>query len=166
MLTSLRKGTSNPCLHSSIYQVRIGQWIPSSTNPVPCKPVSPLAKSSPHPALLWVKIFCTNRTSFQPHTINFKLRVRDKSPVPFPSMASQVVQIFVATFVFYFVLLPLYRMFLSPLAKFPGPKLAAATLWYEFYYDVILKGNYTFKLIELHKKYGLNPTISHFLTAH
>jgi hypothetical protein len=48
----------------------------------------------------------------------------------------------------------LYRLYLSPLAKFPGPKLAAATLWYEFYYDTILKGQYTFKIMDLHKKYG------------
>ncbi|KAL1956602.1 hypothetical protein VTO42DRAFT_6949 [Malbranchea cinnamomea] len=37
---------------------------------------------------------------------------------------------------------------------FPGPKLAAATFWYEFYYDAILKGKYAFKIRELHKKYG------------
>lgn len=47
-----------------------------------------------------------------------------------------------------------YRLYLSPLAKFPGPKLAAATLWYEFYYDNFLKGQYTFKIMDLHKKYG------------
>ncbi|KAK2768340.1 hypothetical protein FQN54_000194 [Arachnomyces sp. PD_36] len=48
----------------------------------------------------------------------------------------------------------LYRLYLSPLAKFPGPKLAGATLWYEFYYDNICKGQYTFKIKELHEKYG------------
>jgi len=47
-----------------------------------------------------------------------------------------------------------YRLYFSPLSKFPGPKLAAATLWYEFYYDVIRKGRYTFKIMELHGKYG------------
>jgi hypothetical protein len=47
-----------------------------------------------------------------------------------------------------------YRLYRSPIAKFPGPKLAAATLWYEFYYDNILKGQYTFKIMELHKQYG------------
>jgi hypothetical protein len=48
-----------------------------------------------------------------------------------------------------------YSVYFGPLAKFPGPKLAAATLWYEFYYDVILKGRYTFKIKELHEKYGM-----------
>src|ERR1700722_14061578 len=48
-----------------------------------------------------------------------------------------------------------YSVYFGPLAKFPGPKLAAATLWYEFYYDVILQGRYTFKIKELHEKYGV-----------
>ena len=47
-----------------------------------------------------------------------------------------------------------YRLYFSPLSNFPGPKLAAATLWYEFYYDAIRKGRYTFKIMELHGKYG------------
>lgn len=47
-----------------------------------------------------------------------------------------------------------YRLYLSPLAKFPGPKLAGATLWYEFYYDNICRGQYTFKIMDLHRKYG------------
>lgn len=49
----------------------------------------------------------------------------------------------------------IYRLYLSPLSKIPGPKLAAATLWYEFYYDVVRKGKLTFKLRELHRRYGM-----------
>lgn len=49
----------------------------------------------------------------------------------------------------------LYSVFFGPLAKFPGPKLAAFTLWYEFYYDVVLKGRYTFRIKEMHEKYGM-----------
>jgi hypothetical protein len=52
-----------------------------------------------------------------------------------------------------------YSIYFGPLAKFPGPKLAAATLWYEFYYDVILTGQYTFKIKELHQKYGIGLLI-------
>ncbi len=48
----------------------------------------------------------------------------------------------------------IYRLYFSPLAKFPGPKLAALTLWYEFYYGVIKKGQYTFKIRRMHQKYG------------
>lgn len=53
-----------------------------------------------------------------------------------------------------------YSVYFGPLAKFPGPKLAAATLWYEFYYDVILQGRYTFKIKELHEKYGMYSPLS------
>ncbi|KAJ4385468.1 hypothetical protein N0V93_009896 [Gnomoniopsis smithogilvyi] len=54
----------------------------------------------------------------------------------------------------YYLSLGFYRLFLHPLAKFPGPKIAAATRWYEAYYDVVLNGAYTFKIAELHKKHG------------
>ena len=48
-----------------------------------------------------------------------------------------------------------YRLYFSPLAKFPGPRIAAATLWYEFYYDVVKGGRYTWKIGELHDHYGI-----------
>ncbi|EKG12713.1 Cytochrome P450 [Macrophomina phaseolina MS6] len=47
-----------------------------------------------------------------------------------------------------------YRLFLHPLAHFPGPKLAAATLWYEFYHDVVRNGQYTFEIRRMHEIYG------------
>ncbi|KAL2834008.1 cytochrome P450 [Aspergillus pseudoustus] len=52
------------------------------------------------------------------------------------------------------VLLLVYRLYLSPLAKFPGPKLAATTLWYETYYDVFCWGRYGFEIEKMHEKYG------------
>jgi len=55
----------------------------------------------------------------------------------------------------------IWRLYLSPLAQVPGPRLAALTWWYEFYYDIVLGGQYVFKIIELHKQYGpivrINP---------
>lgn len=54
----------------------------------------------------------------------------------------------------YYVSRTIYRLTLHPLAKFPGPKLAAITRLYEGYYDVIQEGQYTFKIAELHKQYG------------
>lgn len=47
-----------------------------------------------------------------------------------------------------------YRLYFHPLAKFPGPKIAGMTLWYEWYYDAALRGQYIFKIKEMHEKYG------------
>ncbi|RFU29652.1 hypothetical protein B7463_g6694, partial [Scytalidium lignicola] len=60
-----------------------------------------------------------------------------------------------------------YRLYLSPISKFPGPKLAAITWWYEYYYDVILRGKYIWKIQELHERYGpiirINPYELHVI---
>lgn len=56
--------------------------------------------------------------------------------------------------VLWLVSLAVYRLTLHPLAKFPGPRLAAVTRYYEGYYDLIQNGQYTAKIEEMHKKYG------------
>jgi hypothetical protein len=54
-----------------------------------------------------------------------------------------------------------YRVFFHPLSKFPGPKLATLTTWYEAYYDVGRQGRYIFEVEKMHKIYGaLNLTYS------
>ncbi|KAK0646805.1 cytochrome P450 family protein [Cercophora newfieldiana] len=67
--------------------------------------------------------------------------------------------------VFYVSFLVFQRLVLSPLANFPGPRLAALTNWYEFYYDVILQGKFTSHIQQLHKQYGpivrITPTELH-----
>jgi cytochrome P450 len=61
----------------------------------------------------------------------------------------------------YVLFLTYHRLFLSPISKFPGPKLAAASFWYEFYYDIVLGGKYFRKIKSLHEEYGpivrINP---------
>ena len=52
------------------------------------------------------------------------------------------------------ITLVIYRLCLSPLAEIPGPKLAAATGWYEFYYDCLLAGKYIFEIERMHDIYG------------
>jgi hypothetical protein len=48
-----------------------------------------------------------------------------------------------------------YRLYLSPISKFPGPRIAAVTWWYELYYDVIHKGKYIYQIEKMHDKYGI-----------
>ncbi|KAK3936660.1 cytochrome P450 [Diplogelasinospora grovesii] len=63
-------------------------------------------------------------------------------------------QQFAAIIGIYFATVIFYRLFLHPLARFPGPKLAAVTRYVEGYYDVVRGGQYTWKIAEMHKKYG------------
>jgi hypothetical protein len=59
-----------------------------------------------------------------------------------------------ALFILYVVGLGIYRLYFSPLAAYPGPKLAALSNWYEFYWDVIRQGQFTFHIQRLHLQYG------------
>ncbi|KAK4552504.1 hypothetical protein LTR86_010348 [Recurvomyces mirabilis] len=56
----------------------------------------------------------------------------------------------------YLVLSITYRLLWHPLARFPGPKLAAATKWYEFYYEVLHgRGGQFWKVVDrMHDRYG------------
>ncbi|EXJ73188.1 uncharacterized protein A1O5_02948 [Cladophialophora psammophila CBS 110553] len=58
------------------------------------------------------------------------------------------------------------RIYFSPVAHIPGPLLAKISYWYVFYYDVVLRGQYAFKIKKLHEQYGpvvrINPAEVHF----
>lgn len=47
-----------------------------------------------------------------------------------------------------------FRLFFHPLARFPGPKLVAASGLYEFYWDAIRQGQYFREIDKMHRKYG------------
>ena len=66
----------------------------------------------------------------------------------------QVSWLIVIAILLYTTVLSIYRLFLHPLAHLPGPRLAHLTYLYEWYFDLYLHGQYTFKLRELHQKYG------------
>lgn len=65
-----------------------------------------------------------------------------------------IIAFFTLVAIVYTLGLVVYRLVLHPVAKFPGPKIAAATFWYEFYYDVVRRGRYFKEIEKMHAKYG------------
>ena len=64
------------------------------------------------------------------------------------------VAIITLTLLMYILYGVIWRLYLSPIARFPGPRLAALTFWNETYYDIALGGKFTWKISEYHKNYG------------
>jgi hypothetical protein len=60
----------------------------------------------------------------------------------------------VVLFLAYSTVLITYRLFFHPLRHFPGSKICAATLWYDFYYDCVKRGTLIWQIEKLHEKYG------------
>ncbi|KAL2065828.1 hypothetical protein VTL71DRAFT_3498 [Oculimacula yallundae] len=86
-------------------------------------------------------------------------------PFEMPSITMLAVfQVFGLYVVFLFGL-AIYRLYFSPLAGFPGPKITALTGLYQFYYDVVKGGQYVWVIEEMHKKYGpivrIRPDVLH-----
>ena len=78
------------------------------------------------------------------------------APTSFAEFLAKVVTTVTVLFISYVLCIILYRIWLSPLARFPGPKLAALTGLYEAYYDVFHVGQYYLRITELHERYGKN----------
>lgn len=45
------------------------------------------------------------------------------------------------------------RLYFSPISNFPGPKLAAATGWYEMFWD-LWDASFPDRVEDMHEKYG------------
>jgi hypothetical protein len=78
----------------------------------------------------------------------------------FTTFYSEAIYMILICFVLYTAVIYTYRLCLHPLAKFPGPKLAALSNWYEFYYEIIKQGNFTHHIQTLHKQYGMSCQMS------
>lgn len=69
------------------------------------------------------------------------------------STAARILFLVVA-YLAYVVALVFYRMYLHPLAGVPGPKIAAATLWWEKHSALWKHGRLAWDIKDLHDKYG------------
>ncbi|KAI0895194.1 putative benzoate 4-monooxygenase cytochrome P450 [Annulohypoxylon nitens] len=72
----------------------------------------------------------------------------------------RIISGFLVSLVLYWSCVVVYRVFFSGLAKFPGPRLAAATSWYEAFFD-LYGAKFPDVLEKLHDEYGpivrINP---------
>nr|XP_001395428.2 hypothetical protein ANI_1_1686104 [Aspergillus niger CBS 513.88] len=66
----------------------------------------------------------------------------------------------------YLCLRTIYRLALHPLRGIPGPKLAASTSLYEFYYDAIKGGKYIWEVERMHRQYAAAALISDVLAQY
>ncbi|KAI5778513.1 cytochrome P450 [Geopyxis carbonaria] len=67
---------------------------------------------------------------------------------------SNAIYAFIVSYTIYWTGVIIYRLYFHPLSRFPGPRIAAATMWYEIWFDVIKDGKLGFQLPRLHAKYG------------
>lgn len=60
----------------------------------------------------------------------------------------------IGSWIVYHAIKSIYRLYFHPLSKIPGPKLAAITSGYEFYFNVIKRGMFIWEMERLHDIYG------------
>lgn len=73
-------------------------------------------------------------------------------PGPFATLAA--LQVVVTAAALYIGSLVIYRLYFHPLRGFPGSRLAACTILYQYYVDLALDGAWVDHLEIWHNKYG------------
>jgi cytochrome P450 len=90
-----------------------------------------------------------------------KLRISDEEAdvvmeniIHMPQSRGEVMLLLLVSTILYVLTVVLYRLYFHPLAKFPGPKIAAATRLYEFYHEIYRDGRYYQVIDAMHVEYG------------
>jgi hypothetical protein len=83
------------------------------------------------------------------------------TPPESPIMSPHIGLGILSAFILQYVCRIIYRLWFSPLAGFPGPKLAAMTSLYEFYFDFFKKAKYCFEIERMHQVYGMYIIMVH-----
>ncbi|GJE93186.1 cytochrome P450 [Phanerochaete sordida] len=82
------------------------------------------------------------------------------------AFALEALQLLILSWLLYNVTTVIYNIYFHPLARFPGPRLAAASEWWQAYVEVIKEESLSKKLLDLHAKYGdvvrIAPNELHF----
>ncbi|KAI0187257.1 putative cytochrome P450 [Astrocystis sublimbata] len=90
------------------------------------------------------------------------MEIPDTQILRAPAHTTLIVATVLGLYIIASLLTWVYNVYFHPLAGFPGPKIAAASGLYEFYYDVVKGGQYLYKIEEMHRKYGpiirINPS--------
>lgn len=72
----------------------------------------------------------------------------------FTSLSTNTIVFLEVSLVLLAVVQVIKRLYFHPLARYPGPLLAASTLWYKAYYDIVMDGGWAEHLERLHSVYG------------
>ena len=71
----------------------------------------------------------------------------------------ECILILLLTFTGYALATGIYNVYFHPLAKFPGPKWAAASGWWKTYVELLKGESIIDRLFELHKEHGAQTVL-------
>lgn len=70
-------------------------------------------------------------------------------------LALEALRLLILSWLLYNVTTVIYNLYFHPLARFPGPRLAAASDCWQAYVEVIKEECLSKKLLDLHARYGM-----------